>query len=107
MLFRSFGNFSIPYKDRFQDGEFRDRVQFMYSGSLQTVVFEYSGPSLEAILDRLPTSKIIKEKEGVHTVVAESFGDGIYMFLDAQGDKVRIVSKQGDGRESTDSTDCS
>ena len=101
-----FGNFSIPYKDRFQDGEFRDRVQFMYSGSLQTVVFEYSGPSLEAIQDRLPTSKIINEKDGVHTVVAESFGDGIYMFLDAQGEKVRIVSKQGDGRDNKDSAGC-
>ncbi|NLC39883.1 MAG: hypothetical protein GX763_03075, partial [Clostridiaceae bacterium] len=59
------------------------------------------------ILDRLPTSKIINEKDGVYTVVAESFGDGIYMFLDAQGDKVRIVSKQGDVRDNKDSTDCS
>ena len=69
----------------------------MYSGSLQTVVFEYSGPSLEAILDRLPTSKIINEEDGVYTNMAESFGDGIYMFLDAQGDKVRILNKQGEG----------
>ena len=33
--------FSIPYQDKFQDGEFRKRVQFMYSGPLQKVVFEY------------------------------------------------------------------
>lgn len=102
-----FGTFSIPYKDRFQDGEFRDRVQFMYSGSLQTVVFEYSGPSLEAIQDRLPTSRIIKEEDGVYTIMAESFGDGIYMFLDAQGDKVRILSQQGEGGDSKDPADCS
>lgn len=82
--------FSIPYRDRFSDGEFRKRIQFMYSGDLKKVLFEYSGV-LEAILDRLPTAKVINEKDGVYTITAESYGDGIYMWLRSQGDLVRIL----------------
>lgn len=82
--------FTIPYKDRFNDGEFRKRVQFMYSGELKTVTFEYSGV-LEAILDRLPTSRILKEENGVYTIRAEAYGDGIYMWLRSQGDKAKIL----------------
>lgn len=26
-------HFSIPYKDRFEEGEFRKRIQFMYGGN--------------------------------------------------------------------------
>lgn len=82
--------FQIPYRDRFNDGEFRKRVQFMYSGELKTVRFKYSGV-LEAILDRLPTAKIINEDNGTYTISAETYGDGIYMWLRSQGDKVEIL----------------
>ena len=82
--------FVVPYKDKFNDGEFRKRIQFMYSGELKTVRFEYSGV-LEAILDRLPTAKILKEDSGVYTLSAETYGDGIYMWLNSQGDKVKIL----------------
>lgn len=82
--------FQIPYRDRFNDGEFRKRVQFMYSGELKTVKFKYSGV-LEAILDRLPTAQIIDEKDGVYIISAETYGDGIYMWLRSQGDLVEIL----------------
>mgnify|MGYP005769149373 FL=1 len=82
--------FSVPYKDKFNDGEFRKRVQFMYTGELKTVTFEYSGV-LEAILDRIPTCKILKEDKGVYTIRAEAYGDGIDMWLRSQGDKVKIL----------------
>lgn len=82
--------FQIPYRDRFNDGEFRKRVQFMYSGELKTVRFKYSGV-LEAILDRLPTAKILDEKDGVYTISAETYGNGIYMWLRSQGDLAEIL----------------
>lgn len=82
--------FTVPYKERFNDGEFRKRVQFMYSGELKTVKFEYTGVP-EAILDRLPTAKILNEKDGVCTISAETYGDGIFMWLRSQGDMVRII----------------
>lgn len=83
-------HFSVPYKDKFNDGEFRKRVQFMYSGKLETVTFEYSGV-LEAILDRLPTARILKKNNGVYTIQAETYGKGIYMWLRSQGDMVKIL----------------
>lgn len=82
--------FIVPYKNKFNDGEFRKRIPFMYMGELKTVTFEYSGV-LEAILDKLPTAKILSEKQGVYTISAETYGDGIYMWLGAQGDKVKII----------------
>ncbi len=84
--------FNIPYKDRFEDGEFRNRVQFMYSGELRKIKFEFSGPSLEAILDRIPTAKIVDVVNGAYTIEAESFGVGIEMWLKTQGENVKIIS---------------
>lgn len=83
--------FHIPYRDKFNDGEFRKRVQFMYSGELRRVKFEYSGPSVEAVLDRLPTAEILVEKDGVYTVSAEVYGSGIDMWLKGQGEKVEVL----------------
>lgn len=83
--------FHIPYSDRFEEGEFRKRIQFMYGGKLRKVRFEYSGFSVEAILDRLPTAKIISESDGKYLIQAEVFGDGIDMWLRSQGDMVKIL----------------
>lgn len=84
-------HFRIPYADRFEEGEFRKRIQFMYGGKLRRVKFEYSGFSVEAVLDRLPTAKIVSEKNGVYTISAEVFGDGIDMWLRSQGDMVKLL----------------
>lgn len=83
--------FHIPYANRFEEGEFRKRIQFMYGGKLKKVRFRYSGYSVEAILDRLPTAKIEKEENGVYTISAEVFGDGIDMWLRSQGDSIELI----------------
>lgn len=77
--------FFLPYSNRFEEGEFRKRIQFMYGGKLRKVTFEYSGYSVEAVLDRLPTAKIISENEGKYVIQAEVFGNGIDMWLRSQG----------------------
>lgn len=82
-------HFHIPYSSRFEEGEFRKRVQFMYGGKLQKVKFRYSGADIDAILDRLPTARILDEEDGVYTVSAEVFGKGIDMWLRSQGDVVK------------------
>lgn len=66
--------FHIPYSSRFEEGEFRKRIQFMYGGKLQKVKFKYKGNSIEAVLDRLPTAKILSEENGEYLVSAEVFG---------------------------------
>ena len=84
--------FYIPYSSRFEEGEFRKRVQFMYGGKLQKVKFRYSGSDIDAILDRLPTAKILDEDNGIYTICAEVFGKGIDMWLRSQGDFVEIIN---------------
>ena len=78
-------HFKVLYKDRFQEGEFRKRVQFMYGGKLERIRFHYTGPSIEAVLDRLPTAEIVERDETGWTVEAEVFGKGIEMWLRSQG----------------------
>lgn len=84
-------HFHIPYNERFEEGEFRKRIQFMYGGKLQRVTFKYSGLNVEAVLDRLPTAKILAEEDGIYTISAEVFGKGIDMWLRSQGEAVEIV----------------
>lgn len=83
--------FYIPYSSRFEEGELRKRIQFMYGGRLREVTFQYTGTGIDAILDRLPTAKILNEDNGVYTVSAEVFGDGIDMWLRSQGASVKLI----------------
>lgn len=83
--------FYIPYGNRFEEGEFRKRVQFMYGGKLRKVKFKYCGNDVESVLDRLPTAEIIEEDDGMYTISAEVFGKGIDMWLRSQGDRVEVL----------------
>lgn len=84
-------HFRIPYTSRFEEGEFRKRIQFMYGGKLERVKFRYSGPSIEAVLDRLPTARILSQDANGWTVEAEVFGKGIEMWLRSQGEYIEAV----------------
>lgn len=84
--------FRLPYTNRFQEGEFRKRVQFMYPGRLQKITFRYTGPSVDAILDRLPTASVTVLDETGYTVEAEVYGKGILMWLLGQGKWVEVLS---------------
>lgn len=85
-------HFNVPYQNRFEEGEFRKRVQFMYGGRLQKIKFWYKGSSVEAVLDRLPTAKIEQQNENGYLISAEVFGKGIDMWLRSQGDMVEMYT---------------
>lgn len=84
-------HFEIPYKDRFEDGEFRKRIQFMYGGKLKRIKFKYTGKNVEAVLDRLPTAKIISEDDSGYLITAEVFGNGIDMWIRSQGNAIEVI----------------
>ena len=63
----------------------------MYGGKLRKVKFKYSGISIEAILDKLPTAKILSEENGQYIISAEVFGDGIDMWIRSQGDYIELL----------------
>ncbi|WP_294242349.1 helix-turn-helix transcriptional regulator [Pseudobutyrivibrio sp.] len=83
-------HFSKPYRSRFEEGEYRKRIQFMYGGKLRKIRFRYKGYSVDAVLDRLPTAKILSEEDGIYRIEAEVFGDGIDMWLRSQGDNIEL-----------------
>lgn len=80
--------FMIPRSKRFEEGEFRKRIQFMYGGRLRKVRFKYLGESVEAVLDRLPTARVVGEEDGAYVVEAEVFGKGIDMWVRGQGEVI-------------------
>lgn len=86
--------FKVPYNGRFEEGEFRKRVQFMYGGELMRVKFRFYGGSAEAVLDRLPTAKIVSRQQDQYEIEAEVFGKGIMMWLLSQGEKVEVLSPE-------------
>lgn len=85
--------FYVPYRDRFEEGEFRKRVQFMYGGKLRRVKFRYKGDSIEAVQDRLPTAQVLHHDEDGYVVEAEVFGKGIEMWLRSQGEMVEVLER--------------
>lgn len=83
--------FSIPYKNRFEEGEFKKRIPFMYSGKLQKKKFIYKGPDINAVLDRLPTAEAYKLNDGSWKVTVEVYGEkGLDMWLRSQGENVEF-----------------
>lgn len=79
----------------FDEGLLRERSLFMWPGKLRTVRFEFSGPSVQAVLDKLPTAKIIERlPENTYLIEAEVYGDGIKMWLLSQGDWVKVTEPE-------------
>ncbi len=86
--------FNVPYADRFREGEFKKRVQFMYSGPQIHLEFIYRGPSLEAVLDRLSTAKAKAKADGSWLITADIQGEGILMWLLSQGANVNVLAPE-------------
>lgn len=83
--------FKIAYADRFQEGEFRKRVQFMFPGKLIKLQLRCEISAVDAVLDRLPTAQIVKEEENGAVIEAEVYGKGIMMWLLSQGNAIEIL----------------
>lgn len=66
----------------------------MYPGRLQSIRFRYTGASVDAILDRLPTAKVLSQDGKVFIVEAEVYGKGIVMWLLSQGDRVEVLAPE-------------
>lgn len=84
-------HYNVPYASRFEEGEFRKRVQFMFGGELRKIRFYYKGANPEHVLDRLPTAEIIEKNDKGFLITAEVFGSGIDIWIRSQGDLVEVV----------------
>lgn len=84
-------HFKVEYKDRFEEGEFRKHIQFMSAGPLMNITFRFNGSSLQAVLERLPTAKILSQDEQGTIIEAKVFGKGVKMWLLSQGPYVEVL----------------
>ena len=74
------------------EGLLRKKSQFMWPGPSRRICFEFTGPSVQAVLDRIPTAKVVEQKNGKSIIEAEVFGSGIKMFLLSQGAWVKVLA---------------
>ena len=86
--------FTLPKGADFDEGELRKKIQFMFPGVCRTIRFEFNGPSLQAILDKLPTAVVLDISGGKALIEAEVYGSGILMYLLSQGSWVKVISPQ-------------
>lgn len=86
--------FILDREHDFDEGDLREKNQFMFPGENIHIVCEFSGLSLQVILDRLPTAKVVEKKsDGVSVIEAEvNNGRGILMYLLSQGAWVKVIS---------------
>lgn len=83
--------FKVSYSNRFEEGEFRKRIQFMYVGKLMSIRLKYYGENPEPILDRLPTARVVEQYKNECIIEAEVYGKGCLMWLLSQGSNVEII----------------
>lgn len=93
--------FKVDYSRRFQSGEVRKRILYMFGGQLEHVVFEYiASDSVALVLDRLPTAKIEKKElldngRTKYTISAEVYGlGGIRLWIRSQGPQIRVLAPE-------------
>ena len=87
--------FQLEKKYDFDEGDLREKNQFMFPGNTIKIRFEFSGLSLQAILDRLPTAKDIEKNGNISTIEAVvNNGRGIIMYLLSQGAWVKVLSPE-------------
>ena len=85
-------SFSITREQSIDEGMLRQKSQFMWPGPERRIRFEFTGPSVQAILDKIPTAKIVDRQDGTYIIEAEVFGAGIKMFLLSQGAWVKVIA---------------
>lgn len=84
--------YDVKEKGRFDEGDLMSKIQFMFPGKTRHIRFEFSGPSVQAILDKIPTAKVVEIKDGTHIIEADVFGSGINMYLLSQGSWVKALA---------------
>ena len=84
--------FTLSKEQNVDEGLLRQKSQFMWPGKSRRIRFEFIGPSVQAILDRIPTAKIVDSQPGKSIIEAEVFGTGIKMFLLSQGAWVKVLA---------------
>lgn len=58
------------------------------------IKFEYIGDSVQTILDKLPSARVVDKVGGVNIIEAQAYGKGVNMFLLSQGKKIKVLEPE-------------
>lgn len=83
--------FILDKEHDFDEGKLRSLIQFMFHGQYRKIRFEYTGFSVQAILDKIPTANVIDKSKDTAIIEAEIFGTGVNMFLLSQGSHIKAL----------------
>lgn len=78
----------------FDEGELKSKIQYMYPGVSRHIKFSFCGDSVQAILDKIPTARIVEKKGKSYIIEADVYGKGVNMFLLSQGSWVKVLEPQ-------------
>lgn len=92
-------HFELGREYDFDEGALRDKVQFMRPGEYRKIKFSYNGPSVQAVLDKIPTAKVVAVDGDKKIIEAETYGIRINMFLLSQGSMVQVLGPEEFVRE--------
>lgn len=85
-------NYSLTKNQDIDEGLLRKWSMYFFPGPSRHIRFEFTGPSVQAILDKIPTARITEKHGGKYVLEAEVYGDGIKMFLLSQGAWIKVIS---------------
>ena len=64
----------------------------MYQGELVHFTFEFTGHSIDAVLDKFPLSKIIEQDGNWYKVESIAYEQGLLMWILSQGEWIKVLS---------------
>lgn len=89
------GDFKIEYTDKLKEGEFNNQLPYMIPGSPYKLKFKYDGPSLSAVVNKLPSTEKIEDKDDYYLITARVRSRyGAKMMLLSQQDNIEVVEPE-------------
>ena len=70
-----------PFKDRYEESEFRKCVQFMYSGELHRVTFLYKGENVDSVQMCIRDSPLTLSKSESEPMISAALGLAMIIIL--------------------------
>ena len=93
--FSSLGKYEDPSIYKLCDvAELKNQLQYMQNGEPMSIKFKFWGESLDAVLDKLPTARVVGYDGQKVIVEADVFGRGIKMWLLSQAEFLEVIEPQ-------------
>lgn len=82
---------NLEIYNKINPSDIKNKLHYMQGGDYMDIKFKFWGESIDAVLDRLPQSKIISKNEDRYIVEAKVFGRGIKMWLLSQAEFLEVI----------------